>query len=170
MAVTLIFVVLLTYNVDPFFAFSSHRWSLSCRNLLAPFHTVSQPFCGAKDLVAQTRFVTSDLPMYEFLPSPPPSDAVPVVSSDFILSDAVPGLFLVLHDFSSSKMTAAGLLLLHAHRRLGYLYDRSLKRMVACGMLLQVTVRITYLGLRNYYSSSLLGLSQEPTEMQCSCS
>jgi hypothetical protein len=62
---------------------------------LAPFHSVWQSPCGAKDLVAQTRFVISDLPMYEFL-SFLPSDSVLVVSFDFILSDAVPGLFLVL--------------------------------------------------------------------------
>ncbi len=33
-----------------------------------------------------------------------------------------------------SKLTGAGLLLLHAHRRLGHLHDRALKRMIDCGM------------------------------------
>jgi hypothetical protein len=103
-----------------------------------PFDSVSLSFCGASRplsvFVAQTRSVTSAVPVS----AAPSSGALPVVPPDSVLpTSAVPPLVPSLADPSdsfSSRLTGAGLLLLHAHRRLGHLHDRTLKRMIDSGM------------------------------------
>jgi hypothetical protein len=63
-----------------------------------------------------------------------PFGAPPVVFPDSALPAA--GLLPLVSavpdpsDSISCSMTGAGLLLLHAHRRLGHLHDRSLKHMI----------------------------------------
>ena len=103
-----------------------------------PFDSLSMSFSGASHpgsvLVAQTRSVSSAVPVLV----PVPSGALPVVFSESVLpASGLPPLVSVVPDPSdlfSSSLTGAGLLLLHAHRRLGHLHDRNLKRMIDCGM------------------------------------
>ena len=107
-------------------------------------------------LVAQTRSVTASLSLPVQLPDPIVSPAsllpspealssdLPVVLPEPIDSSAsllpspaalpsVSSLPASVVSFSS-RLTGAGLLLLHAHRRLGHLHDRILKRMIDRGM------------------------------------
>ena len=82
-------------------------------------------------LVAQTRSHNLVLPEVVVIPasidlSASLVPAAPPVSPVFTLPE--PSVSF------SSKLTGAGLLLLHAHRRLGHLHDRLLKRMIDCGM------------------------------------
>jgi hypothetical protein len=82
-------------------------------------------------LVAQTRSHNLVLPEVVVIPasidlSASLVPAAPTVSPVFTLPE--PSVSF------SSKLTGAGLLLLHAHRRLGHLHDRLLKRMIDCGM------------------------------------
>ncbi len=82
-------------------------------------------------LVAQTSSKTLALPEVVVFPAPMDHStslepAAPIVSPAFTFPE--PSVSF------SSWLTGAGLLLLHAHRRLGHLHDRLLKRMIDCGM------------------------------------
>jgi hypothetical protein len=82
-------------------------------------------------LVAQTRSTTLSLPAPVVLPvSMDRSAHVLPAAPDTANVSALPDPPLSF----SSRLTGAGLLLLQAHRRLGHLHDRLLKRMIDCGM------------------------------------
>jgi hypothetical protein len=105
-----------------------------------PLSTFASEFISA-GFVAQTRSITSSrlLSVGDSSPALVPVPAVlssgpelpfPIDSSVVVVQ--VPE---IASDVSfSSRLTGAGLLLLHAHRRLGHLHDRILKRMIDSGM------------------------------------
>ncbi len=110
-----------------------------------PFDSLSMFSFGAARpgsvLVAQTRSVSLAMPVSV----PLHSGAAPVFFSDSALPAT--GLPLLVSavpdsdpsDLFSSSLTGTGLLLLHAHRRLGHLHDRRLKRMIDCDMCCPLT-------------------------------
>ena len=84
-------------------------------------------------LVAQTRSTALVLPDVAALPIPRES-STSLLQASSIVSPAPVFTIPEPSDSFSSRLTGAGLLLLHAHRRLGHLHDRPLKWMIDFGM------------------------------------
>ena len=105
-----------------------------------PLSTFDSEYIHA-GFVAQTRSITASrsLPVIDFSPALVPVPAV--LSSGLVIpvpidssTPVVPVPEAASEVSFSSRLTGAGLLLLHAHRRLGHLHDRILKRMIDSGM------------------------------------
>jgi hypothetical protein len=116
----------------------------------------------SKNLSLPDLVVLPDVPVPINLPASVESDqCLPAVS------DIVSPVFPLPEPSSSvsfsSKLTGAGLLLLHAHRRLWHMHDRALKRMIECGLCCNLV------WVPGIVSSTLLGLSYG-ANAQCSCS